>query len=52
MSLCDCTTDEPFTITPIDFNGSTLSFRFMNIDVDTVITLESGDFLFIPGFKY
>jgi hypothetical protein len=23
----------------------------MNIDVDTVITLESGDFLFIPGFK-
>jgi hypothetical protein len=51
MSLCDCTTDEPFTITPIDFNGSTLSFRFMNIDVDTVITLESGDFLFIPGFK-
>lgn len=50
MSLCDCS-NEPFTISPIDFTGSTLSFRFMNIDVDTVITLESGDFLFIPGFK-
>jgi hypothetical protein len=35
----------------VDFSGSILNFRFIDIDVSVIITLESGDFLFIPGFN-
>jgi hypothetical protein len=48
MSLC---LDSSNTSLPaVDFSGSILNFRFIDIDVSVTITLESGDFLFIPGF--
>ena len=51
MSSCDCSDASINTISPIEFSGSLLKFRFIDIDVDVTINLESGDFLFIPGFK-
>ena len=49
MSLC---LDSSNTSLPaVDFSGSILNFRFIDIDVSVTITLESGDFLFIPGFS-
>jgi len=47
MSLC---LDSLNTLPAVDFSGSILNFRFIDIDVSVTITLESGDFLFIPGF--
>lgn len=51
MSYCDCSDASINTISPIEFSGSLLKFRFIDIDVNVTINLESGDFLFIPGFK-
>lgn len=49
MSLC---LDSSNTSLPaVDFSGSIINFRFIDIDVSVIITLESGDFLFIPGFN-
>lgn len=39
------------TLPAVDFSGSILNFRFIDIDVSVTINLESGDFLFIPGFN-
>ena len=35
----------------VDFSGSLLNFRFIDIDISVTISLESSDFLFIPGFN-
>jgi hypothetical protein len=51
MSSCDCSDASINTISPIEFSGSLLKFRFIDIDVNVTISLESGDFLFIPGFR-
>lgn len=51
MSLCDCSDSIINTIAPIEFINSLIKFRFIDIDVNVTINLESGDFLFIPGFK-
>ena len=51
MSLCDCSNIDTTTISPIEFSGSLIKFRFIDIDVNVTVNLESGDFLFIPGFK-
>jgi hypothetical protein len=51
MSSCDCSDASINTINPIEFSGSLIKFRFIDIDVNYTINLESGDFLFIPGFK-
>ena len=49
MSLC---LDSSNTSLPaVEFSGPILNFRFIDIDVSVTITLESGDFLFIPGFN-
>jgi hypothetical protein len=34
----------------IDFSGSFLNFRFVDITASVTLNLESGDFVFIPGF--
>jgi hypothetical protein len=48
---CDCSDASINTISPIEFSGSLLKFRFIDIDVNVTLSLESGDFLFIPGFR-
>jgi len=48
MSLCLDSSNS--SLPAVDFSGSILNFRFIDIDVSVTITLESGDFLFIPGF--
>ena len=35
----------------VDFSGTLLNFRFIDIDISVTISLESSDFLFIPGFN-
>jgi hypothetical protein len=35
----------------VDFSGSVLNFRFIDINASVTINLESGDFVFIPGFS-
>jgi hypothetical protein len=49
MSLCLDASNT--TLPAVDFSGSILNFRFIDIDVSVTINLESGDFLFIPGFN-
>lgn len=49
MSLCVDASNT--TLPAVEFTGSILNFRFIDIDVSVTITLESGDFLFIPGFN-
>jgi hypothetical protein len=49
MSLCIDPSNT--TLPAVDFSGSILNFRFIDIDVSVTINLESGDFLFIPGFN-
>ena len=35
----------------VDFSGNMLQFRFIDIDINAIINLDSTDFLFIPGFN-
>lgn len=35
----------------VDFNNNNLQYRFIDLDLSVVITLEDSDFLFIPGFQ-
>jgi hypothetical protein len=35
----------------VDFSGSMLNFKFADINANVTLSLESGDFVFIPGFS-
>ena len=35
----------------VEFSGHILNFRFIDIDINVTIDLQSSDFLFIPGFN-